>query len=864
MALNLQTLTSPTTSSDVIADIENPAASGDLVVTLKNLATGSGATTNATQTVSAAQGTAVQGDTSYLVMDLVDDEYEFTTDSAVNGTIVVATLEGTYSANISLDASTQYDLQARGVAAPANYGFLKNPVGYLISSSPLSESEITQMENYFVDKGAAARSAFGSVTDFSKQWRDCSSLTSFPLLDTSSGTDFGSAWYGCSTLTSFPSINTSSGNGLGFKSAWRDCSSLTSFPLLDTSLATNFSFTWFGCRSLTSFPLINTSLVTNFYYAWVSCRSLTSFPLIDTSIGTNFVNTWQSCISLTSFPLIDTSSGLNFTNSWNGCTSLTSFPLIDTSSGTNFSSAWYGCSSLTSFPAINAPSGTDFYRAWRNCTSLTSFSLINPESARRFRESWYSCTSLTTFPANFFDDWSPPSLYSKTFDKAWYNCTSLTAQSVENILTSIDTSGVYGTDTGASGGTQLADNAIDIEYDTATGSLSAATNSAISSLIDKNWEVSINGVLVVPNLLDLAPAAAYSLRSLDADADPNVVNIRRSSDNATSDFTASEVSDGTLTSWVGAGNDGYVTTWYDQRQIVETGSAYGTSLGGSLSGAAQVNHNQLAPAVAGEYYRIRFTASNMSVRGRVRYRSYSGGADVLAVAGLGSLEYFYTDGSYEAYVPSDDGLSLWFFPESGWDYSDVSIQQVAEVPNNATQSTAARQPRIVDAGSLVTEGGNAALDFLTEESCLHIDHSDLHGQSTLDSYYVTNPTDSLFLFPATLSSTANYGMVSQEGSSSANSSLYGSPTFYANGVTVASTRGAVYNATFGGQRLVTHVGADTTNASWSTSTMNFGNYVNNSVFGYTGKLQEMIFFNTDQSANRVTIEDNINNHFNIY
>jgi len=68
---------------------------------------------------------------------LVDDEYEFTTDSAVNGTIVVATLEGTYSANISLDASTQYDLQARGVAASPNNGFLKNPVGYLVSSSPL-------------------------------------------------------------------------------------------------------------------------------------------------------------------------------------------------------------------------------------------------------------------------------------------------------------------------------------------------------------------------------------------------------------------------------------------------------------------------------------------------------------------------------------------------------------------------------------------------------------------------------------------------------------------------------------------------------------------------------------------------------
>jgi len=69
---------------------------------------------------------------------------------------------------------------------------------------------------------------------------------------------------------------------------------------------------------------------------------------------------------------------------------------------------------------------------------------------------------------------------------------------------------------------------------------------------------------VIPNILDLQPAAAYSLRSFDADADPNVVNVRRSSDGATSDFTASEVSDGTLTSWVGAGNDGHVTTWYDQ------------------------------------------------------------------------------------------------------------------------------------------------------------------------------------------------------------------------------------------------------------------------------------------------------------
>jgi len=380
---------------------------------------------------------------SFMRMDLVDDEYEFTTGSAVNGTIVVATLEGTYSANISLDASTQYDLQARGVASLASVGFLKNPVGYLVSSSPLSESEISSMEDYFVDKGAAPRSDFGSVTDFAEAWYNCSSLTSFPAINTSSGTDFYRTWRGCNSLTSFPLINTSSGTS--FSNAWRDCDSLTSFPLIDTSSGTNFFAAWYGCSSLTTFPLI------------------------------------------------DTSSGANFSNAWNGCSSLTSFPLIDTSSGTNFSSTWYGCSSLTSFPAINTSSGTDFYRAWRNCTSLTSFSLINPESALRFRESWYGCTSLTTFPANFFDNWSPPSLYSKTFDNAWYNCTSLTAQSVENILTSIDTSGIYGTTSGASGGTQLADNTIDIDYDGST--LSSATTTAITSLKSKNWAININNVI---------------------------------------------------------------------------------------------------------------------------------------------------------------------------------------------------------------------------------------------------------------------------------------------------------------------------------------------------------------------------------
>ena len=320
--------------------------------------------------------------------------YNFTTVGAVTGTIVVATDEGTYSAGISLNAATTYDLYSQGVSS-AHFGFLDTPIGYYISSSPLSDSEIAQAEAAFVAEGAAPRSDFGSVANFTEAFRELSTLTSFPLIDTSSGT--------------------------------------------------NFYFTWFGCSSLTSFPSINTSSGTNFFATWYGCSSLTSFPLIDTSLGENFSSTWNTCSSLTSFPLIDTSSGTGFGNTWKGCSSLTSFPLINTSNGTNFG-------------------GT-----------------------------WRSCSSLTTFPANFFDSWSPASVSSGVLNLTWDGCSSLTAQSVENILTSLDTSGVYGTNTGASGGTQLADNTIDIDYDGTT--LSSATTTAITNLKTKDWAISINSVI---------------------------------------------------------------------------------------------------------------------------------------------------------------------------------------------------------------------------------------------------------------------------------------------------------------------------------------------------------------------------------
>ena len=75
-------------------------------------------------------------------------------------------------------------------------------------------------------------------------------------------------------------------------------------------------------------------------------------------------------------------------------------------------------------------------------------------------------------------------------------------------------------------------------------------------------------------------AVAYSLRKLSAST-TNVVRVRRSSDNAEQDFTAAQVTDGTLTAFCGAG-DGFVSIWYDQ-----------SGLGNNLTQTSAANQPQI-------------------------------------------------------------------------------------------------------------------------------------------------------------------------------------------------------------------------------------------------------------------------------
>ena len=137
---------------------------------------------------------------------------------------------------------------------------------------------------------------------------------------------------------------------------------------------------------------------------------------------------------------------------------------------------------------------------------------------------------------------------------------------------------------------------------------------------------------VVSYLLDdySGSAVGYSLRNLSSSwTSSDVVEVRRSSDNATLGFTATEVSDGTMLAWVGTGgtDNGFVTTWYDQSGNAENAVQATTTKQPKIvnAGAAVVENSK--PALSfdgGDYLDDTFAAASFTNAGFVVARSPQG------------------------------------------------------------------------------------------------------------------------------------------------------------------------------------------------------------------------------------------------
>lgn len=93
---------------------------------------------------------------------------------------------------------------------------------------------------------------------------------------------------------------------------------------------------------------------------------------------------------------------------------------------------------------------------------------------------------------------------------------------------------------------------------------------------------------------------AYSLRQLSSST-TSVVRVRRDSDNTEQDFSAGDITDGTLTTFVGSG-DGFVTTMYDQsgngNDGINTNTTYQPKIvdSGSYLGYVDFSNGSLSPS----------------------------------------------------------------------------------------------------------------------------------------------------------------------------------------------------------------------------------------------------------------------------
>jgi len=191
--------------------------------------------------------------------------------------------------------------------------------------------------------------------------------------------------------------------------------------------------------------------------------------------------------------------------------------------------------------------------------------------------------------------------------------------------------------------------------------------------------------------------------------------------------------------------------------------------------------------------------------------------------------------------------------------------------NDATQGTNADQPQIVSSGSVITQNGKPTLNFDGTDT-FNVGSSDLYGQTRLDAYCYMYGTDNVHIMFSQAASGSNYSYAVHDDSPSkilASAYADASSKIYVNGSDInviegTTTRDDLHTAiiTNGAANsngaIIVHEDVQTT--SWTD--FKISAYAN--VWTYTGKMSEILLYNSDQSANRTGIESNINDFYSIY
>jgi len=175
--------------------------------------------------------------------------------------------------------------------------------------------------------------------------------------------------------------------------------------------------------------------------------------------------------------------------------------------------------------------------------------------------------------------------------------------------------------------------------------------------------------------------------------------------------------------------------------------------------------------------------------------------------------------------------------------------------NTAAQTTTSNMPKIYDGSTgVVTENGKPSLNFKAGD---FMSDTGWNGASTSYIFNVlkSNGSESSPRIAVDVGSSVEYYGLGINGNSGASSAGIGSLSQFSNGTSIGITRNDIWDA-LQSQSVLTVSG------DFSSWTGGFG-LTRSGQKMYTFA-QEFIIYNSDQSANRTDIEDNINTFYSIY
>jgi hypothetical protein len=315
-------------------------------------------------------------------------------------------------------------------------------------------------------------------------------------------------------------------------------------------------------------------------------------------------------------------------------------------------------------------------------------------------------------------------------------------------------------------------------------------------------------------------------------------------------------SDDGSTGWAnisGAVNTTYTAVSADEGKFLRVVQTATNSVGSATANSASTS--QVAPAFTGLLDTYSGAAAAYSLR--LLSSTYSGSAirvrrsDDNAEQDIGFRNNELDTSTLETFsIGSDCFVTTWY------DQSGNS--------NNATNSTAANQPKIVSSGTTITENNKPAIEYDGSGDQLQLSSSiDLSNEFFLPLVYKSNRTSS-----------EDYVLYGDGGASRIR--LYqGLYRLYIDNVTYGFSTA---NDNFGTQYLFTNEADDSRNLAvyrnssqiGSTEVIPIGDNWIIEYLGYgssrpiTGLLQEVVIYASDQSNYRTGIETNINDYYSIY